>query len=41
MSEPALGRYRLLSVLGVGSFATVHRAVDERLDDVVVVKVLA
>ncbi len=36
-----VGRYRLEEVIGVGSFATVHRAVDERLDDVVVVKVLA
>ncbi|MEE6280707.1 serine/threonine-protein kinase [Georgenia sunbinii] len=36
-----MGRYRLDGVIGVGSFATVHRAVDERLDDVVVVKVLA
>ncbi|TNU76108.1 serine/threonine protein kinase [Miniimonas arenae] len=41
MSEPALGRYRLLSVLGVGSFATVHRARDDRLESDVVVKVLA
>jgi len=39
--EPQLGRYRVGDVIGVGSFATVHRAVDERLDDVVVVKVLA
>ncbi|MFE5338053.1 protein kinase [Isoptericola sp. NPDC056573] len=39
--EPLLGRYRVGDVIGVGSFATVHRAVDERLDDVVVVKVLA
>ncbi|MFC7405279.1 serine/threonine-protein kinase [Georgenia alba] len=36
-----LGRYRLEDVIGVGSFATVHRAVDERLDGTVVVKVLA
>ncbi|MFD6179314.1 MULTISPECIES: protein kinase domain-containing protein [unclassified Isoptericola] len=36
-----LGRYRVGEVIGAGSFATVHRAVDERLDDVVVVKVLA
>lgn len=35
------GRYTLQEVIGVGSFATVHRAVDERLDDVVVVKILA
>ncbi|SKC75735.1 serine/threonine-protein kinase [Krasilnikoviella flava] len=36
-----MGRYRVGDVIGVGSFATVHRAVDERLDDTVVVKVLA
>ncbi|GAB3811188.1 serine/threonine-protein kinase [Tessaracoccus terricola] len=36
-----LGRYRLEEAIGVGSFATVHRAVDEHLDDVVAVKVLA
>ncbi|WP_022872013.1 serine/threonine-protein kinase [Nesterenkonia alba] len=36
-----LGRYRLEEVIGVGSFATVHRAVDEVLDDTVVVKILA
>lgn len=36
-----VGRYLLREVIGVGSFATVHRAVDERLDDVVVVKILA
>lgn len=36
-----VGRYRLEEVIGVGSFATVHRAVDERLDDTVVVKILA
>src|SRR5690625_581635 len=36
-----LGRYRLEEVIGVGSFATVHRAIDEQLHDVVVVKVLA
>ena len=42
MSRPTrVGRYRLEEVIGVGSFATVHRAVDERLDDAVVVKVLA
>lgn len=35
------GRYRLEEVIGVGSFATVHRAVDERLDSRVVVKMLA
>lgn len=36
-----VGRYRLLDVIGVGSFATVHRAHDDRLDAEVVVKVLA
>ena len=35
------GRYQLLEVIGVGSFATVHRARDEHLDDTVVVKILA
>lgn len=40
MSE-RLGRYRLEDVIGVGSFATVHRAVDEALLDTVVIKVLA
>ena len=38
----ALGeRYRLGEVIGAGSFATVHRARDERLDADVAVKVLA
>lgn len=38
----ALGeRYRLDGVVGAGSFATVHRARDERLDADVAVKVLA
>lgn len=44
MSEPApvrLGRYRLEGVVGTGAFSTVHRAFDERLEDVVAVKVLA
>lgn len=41
MTAVRVGRYRLEGVIGAGSFATVHRAVDERLDDVVVVKVLA
>lgn len=36
-----LGHYLIGDVIGVGSFATVYRAVDERLDDEVVVKVLA
>lgn len=35
------GRYRAEEVIGVGSFATVHRAADDLLDDTVVVKVLA
>lgn len=44
MNEAApqrLGRYRLVEVLGTGAFSAVHRAVDERLDDVVALKVLA
>ncbi|USQ78905.1 protein kinase [Ornithinimicrobium faecis] len=46
MEEPSLhgeqlGPYRLEDVVGVGSFATVYRAVDDRLHDTVVVKVLA
>ncbi|MGO1184419.1 MAG: serine/threonine-protein kinase [Micrococcaceae bacterium] len=36
-----LGRYRMQDVVGVGSFATVHRAADELLEDTVVVKILA
>ncbi|MGO1284656.1 MAG: serine/threonine-protein kinase [Brachybacterium sp.] len=40
MSE-LLGHYRLQKVVGFGSFATAHRAHDERLDATVVVKVLA
>lgn len=36
-----VGRYAPGEVIGVGSFATVHRAQDPRLDDTVVVKVLA
>lgn len=40
-SQERLGRYRLNGVIGVGSFATAHLATDERLDDAVVVKVLA
>lgn len=39
--QDRIGRYRLGDVIGAGSFATVHLAVDERLDDTVVVKVLA
>ena len=41
MREARVGRYRLEGVIGVGSFATVHRAKDERLDDTVVIKLLA
>ncbi len=43
MTQPpgAVGRYRLQEVIGVGSFATVHRATDDRLEADVVVKVLA
>jgi hypothetical protein len=36
-----LAHYRLEQPIGVGSYATVHRAVDERLDDVVAIKILA
>ncbi|USQ76263.1 serine/threonine-protein kinase [Ornithinimicrobium cryptoxanthini] len=36
-----LGRYRLEDVIGVGSFATVHRATDGWLEDTVALKVLA
>ncbi|MFV0253851.1 MAG: serine/threonine-protein kinase [Beutenbergiaceae bacterium] len=36
-----IDHYRLQEVIGVGSFATVHRAVDDRLDASVVLKVLA
>lgn len=41
MTPERVGRYRLDEVIGVGSFATAHRATDERLDDTVVVKILA
>lgn len=41
MAAERMGRYLLGDVIGVGSFATVHRALDERLDDTVVIKVLA
>jgi len=36
-----IGRYRIDSVIGVGGFATVYRAHDERLDATVAVKLLA
>lgn len=36
-----VGRYRLDGVIGVGSFATVHRATDSWLEDTVALKVLA
>jgi eukaryotic-like serine/threonine-protein kinase len=36
-----IGRFRVLDVSGTGTFATVYRAEDERLDDVVALKVLA
>jgi serine/threonine protein kinase len=36
-----IGRYRVEAVIGTGGFATVYRAVDERLEDTVAVKVLA
>lgn len=40
-SAGRIGRYRLEEVVGVGSFATVHRAVDDWLEDTVALKVLA
>jgi hypothetical protein len=40
-TDRRIGRYRLEQVIGTGGFATVHRAVDERLGDTVAVKVLA
>lgn len=36
-----IGRYRIEAVVGTGTFATVYRAFDERLEDSVAVKVLA
>lgn len=36
-----IGRYRIVAVIGTGGFATVYRAVDERLDTTVAIKVLA
>ncbi|MTV24492.1 protein kinase [Nitriliruptoraceae bacterium ZYF776] len=36
-----MGRYRLVGVSGTGTFATVHRAEDERLGDTVALKILA
>lgn len=44
MAEQAgtlVGHYRLLSTIGSGGFSTVYRAIDERLDAEVAVKVLA
>ena len=41
MAAERVGRYRLEQVIGAGSFATVHRATDDRLQDTVVLKVLA
>ncbi|MGY6501424.1 MAG: serine/threonine-protein kinase [Acidimicrobiales bacterium] len=38
---PSIGRYRVTGVIGAGGFATVYRAVDDRLDSTVAVKVLA
>ncbi|CAN5868003.1 serine/threonine-protein kinase [soil metagenome] len=36
-----IGRYPIEGLIGTGGFATVYRARDERLDDVVAIKVLA
>lgn len=36
-----IGRYELAEVVGTGAFATVYRAVDERLDATVAIKLLA
>lgn len=36
-----IGPYQLEAVIGTGSFAAVHRATDERLEDTVALKVLA
>ncbi|WP_150460657.1 serine/threonine-protein kinase [Nesterenkonia ebinurensis] len=40
-STQQLGHYQLHEVIGVGSFATVYRALDQRLDSTVVIKLLA
>ncbi|MGI9616383.1 MAG: protein kinase domain-containing protein [Acidimicrobiales bacterium] len=40
-SGTRLGHYRLIEPIGTGGFATVYRAVDERLESEVAVKVLA
>lgn len=40
-SGDRVGHYRLVEPIGTGGFATVYRAVDERLDSNVAVKVLA
>lgn len=36
-----LAHYRIDEAVGAGSYATVHRAVDERLNDIVAIKILA
>lgn len=36
-----VGRYRIEGIIGTGGYATVYRAIDERLDATVAVKVLA
>lgn len=36
-----IGPYLITESIGAGSFASVHRAVDERLDDTVAIKILA
>ncbi|MTV25954.1 serine/threonine protein kinase [Nitriliruptoraceae bacterium ZYF776] len=41
MSAERIGRFRVTGVVGAGGFATVLRAVDDRLEDEVAVKVLA
>jgi hypothetical protein len=37
----SIGRYRVEAVIGTGGFATVYRAIDERLDAPVAIKLLA
>jgi len=36
-----VGHYLITESIGAGSFASVHRAIDERLDDTVAIKILA